>query len=393
METINISSEELNEMEQLGRGACSTVYKYGTDLVIKVLNEKGIEMHNEDDFSSLIGIENETCVFPQNRVNIDGKFQAYTMEYVEGSELQNIIKKIEIPTLLSAIKKVEGDLGKLSTEKVLFQDLNQGGIMWDERKGCIKIIDTDFFERNEEINAEQCYSANITSFNSMLEMEMGILNGQGTKLSEYLQSNAEFSKLYSKYMIYSLNGKNMSINELLNKAVEIFEDDFGIKPNNVAEMEQLVNERLGIKDLQDNTMTIQDEIPVFQPPNNEQNQSNTQDKIGIKQRIANFLADKPLLRKIPFIERFVSKEQRLLPEKTLTAEEMTKQNQHTEFVNEISGNGKYRKFLGQTIKSPVMETAKQKYGEPHAMADKDKIEQMKKKMDGKSIDNDDGMSL
>ena len=72
---------------------------------------------------------------------------------------------------------------------------------------------------------------------------------------------------------------------------------------------------------------------------------------------------------------------------------MTKQNQHTEFVNEISGNGKYRKFLGQTIKSPVMETAKQKYGEPHAMADKDKIEQMKKKMDGKSIDNDDGMSL
>lgn len=388
METININSEELNEMKQLGRGACSIVYKYGTDLVIKVLNEKGIQLHNEDEFSNLVGIENGTCIFPKNKVNIDGKFQAYTMEYVSDLQLQDIIKNMNISTLSTAIEKVEDDLKKLSTDKILFQDLNQGGIMWDEKKECIKIIDTDFFEKNEDIDEKQCYSANINSLNSMLEMELGILNGQGTKLSEYLQSNQEFSKLYSKYMIYSLNGKNMSINELLNKAVEIFENDFGIKPNNVAEMEQLANEKLGKKDIQDNTMTIQDEIPVFQPPNNEQNQSNTQDKIGIKQRIVNFLADKPLLRKIPFIERFVSKEQRLLPEKTLTIEEMTKQDQHSKFVDEISGNGKYRKFLGQTIKSTVIETAKQKYGELHAMTDKDKIEQMKKKMDGKSLEDD-----
>ena len=42
-----------------------------------------------------------------------------------------------------------------------------------------------------------------------------IINGQGTKLSEYLQSNPEFSKLYTKYMIYSLNERNMSIIELI----------------------------------------------------------------------------------------------------------------------------------------------------------------------------------
>ena len=90
METINISSEELNEMEQLGRGACSTVYKYGTDLVIKVLNEKGMQLHDEDEFSNLVGIKNGTCIFPKNKVNIDGKFQAYT-RYYKKYEYINII--------------------------------------------------------------------------------------------------------------------------------------------------------------------------------------------------------------------------------------------------------------------------------------------------------------
>ena len=43
METIQITSSELSQMQELGRGACSIVYKYGTDFVIKALNEKGIE--------------------------------------------------------------------------------------------------------------------------------------------------------------------------------------------------------------------------------------------------------------------------------------------------------------------------------------------------------------
>ena len=83
METLKITSNELAQMEELGRGACSTVYKYGTDLVIKMLNEKGIEMHNEKEFSNLIGIKNSTCVFPKSKVEMNGKFQGYTMDYVQ----------------------------------------------------------------------------------------------------------------------------------------------------------------------------------------------------------------------------------------------------------------------------------------------------------------------
>lgn len=381
METLQITSNKLAQMQELGRGACSVVYKYGADLVIKALNEKGIELHNEDEFSNIIGIENSTCVFPKNRVEIDGIFKGYIMDYIQGVPLHEVIKKMDIPTLISAIKEVENDLRQLSSENVLFKDLNQGGIMWDDKENKIKIIDTDFFERNENIEEEQCYSANITSFNSMIEMELGIIKGQGTKLSEYLQSNPEFSKLYTKYMIYSLNGKNMSVTELISKAVEIFENKFGTKVNSIDKMQQLLGERTETKE-----KATTEEIPIFEPPNEEDTKDN---RTKIKQRIANFLSNKSLLRRIPFIDRFVIKEQRTLLEATKPEEKKDTRIEHNKFVDEISKNGKYRNlFLGQPVKSVEIETAKQKYGEPHSMADSIKIEQMKKKMDGKSIDDD-----
>lgn len=387
METLQITSNELSQMQELGRGACSIVYKYDNDLVIKALNEKGIELHNEDEFSSIVGIENSTCVFPKNKVEIDGIFKGYTMDYVQGVPLHEIIKKIDIPTLISAIKKVESDLKQLSSEKVLFQDLNQGGIMWDEAENRIKIIDTDFFEKNEDIKEEQCYSANITSFNSMIEMELGIINGQGTKLSEYLQSNPDFSKLYTKYMIYSLNGRNISVTELVDKAVEIFEKNFGIKVNSIDEMQQLIGERTELKESE-----VTEEIPIFEPPNEEQPKDN---KLGIKQKIVRFLADKSLLRKIPFIDKFVLKEQSLLPESKKGQQDTSKKTEHSKFVDDISNNGEYRKLsLGQRIKGVAINaidlrdmTGIDKL-EPHSMANQDKIEQMRKKMDGKSIDDD-----
>ena len=43
------------------------------------------------------------------------------------------MSEIDIDTLMSAIKKAEQDIRSLAQDKVFFQDLNQGGIMWDEK--------------------------------------------------------------------------------------------------------------------------------------------------------------------------------------------------------------------------------------------------------------------
>lgn len=385
----------IQDMTELGRGACSVVYKYDDTTVVKLFNESGKKMFTPEDFSQLVGLSNSTCVFPQQVISIDGQFAGYSMEYVKGQKLHEVIDTLDIQTFMDAIKKVETDLQALSKDKVLFQDVNQGNIMWDEQNGCIKIIDTDFFERNENVTEQQCYGNNISSFNNILEMELGILNGQGSKLSQFLHSNPEFNKLYTKYTIYSLNGKNMSVTELIQKAVEIIENEYGTECTTFAEMSQMLPEQT--TDLEQGNI----DIPTFEPPSEEQKDVET-NKVGFKQKIANMLSKNTLLRKIPFIDRFVKKQESLLlpvAQEIPTINEST--DKHQEFVNRLSKNGEYRHLpVGQQIKSVIRDTidwAKEDYKremakfkdlEPHSMADPQKMEQMKRKMDSKSLDDD-----
>ena len=113
------------------------------------------------------------------------------------------------------------------------------------------------------------------------------------------------------------------------------------------------------------------------------------DELGIKQKIANFLANKSLLRKIPIIDKFIIREQRLLPEKIVQEQKKDNRTEHSKFVDEVSENGKLRNLLlGQPIKNVEMKTAEQRNGELHTIADQTKIEQMRRKMDGKSMDDD-----
>ena len=114
------------------------------------------------------------------------------------------------------------------------------------------------------------------------------------------------------------------------------------------------------------------------------------------------LSKNTLLRKIPFIDRFVKEQESLLlpaAQETPTISEC--QDKHQEFVNRLSKNGEYRNLpVGQQIKSVMrdaIEAAKEDYKkemskfkdlEPHSMADPQKMEQMRRKMDGKSLEDD-----
>lgn len=165
------------------------------------------------------------------------------MEFVDGQQLQEKVDEIDLDTLINAIKQAEQDIRSLAQDKVFFQDLNQGGIMWDEKNSRIRIIDTDFFEVNKDFDVNECFNANITSFNTMLEMELGIMSGQSKKLSEYLHSNQQFSNVYREYMLESLIGKESSVVSLIQIAREVMKNEFGVIPQNLAEMRELVGEQ------------------------------------------------------------------------------------------------------------------------------------------------------
>lgn len=257
---LEVSSDELEKMQVLGRGACSKVYKYGEDRVIKILNQNGIQMHNEEQFIQLMKIKSQLCTFPEQKVQMNGSFQGYTMEFVDGKTLMESIDKIDLPDLISALERAEMEIKELSPNKVLFKDLNQGGIMWDDKKKRIRIIDTDFFEINNEITAEQCYNANLFSFNTLIEMELGIINGERNKLATILYENPQFGQKYNEYIMASIKGNEMSITELIKTAADIIRTEY--RDNNIHSFGDMKN-AVGMKETEKIDFS---EIPIFTPP-------------------------------------------------------------------------------------------------------------------------------
>lgn len=268
METIRLNSSDLEQLQNLGRGACATVYRYGENLVIKVFNDKGMELHDNEGFSGLVGVENGTCVFPKCTIEIDKQFQGYAMQYIDGVELQKVIKELDFDSIITAINKVEQDLRTLASDKILFMDFNQGGLMWNEKDG-MKIIDTDFFSRNDEITEEECYSHNIKHFYTLIEQELGIITGEYNKIMNFIQSNEEYNQTYTDYFISSLDGTNMTVTVVINKMIEVFEKEFGVKPKSIAEMNAILGDKTK-PELEDEDI----EIPIFEPPTEDKKQEN-----------------------------------------------------------------------------------------------------------------------
>lgn len=369
MDQISINLEDIQDLEQNVkgiRGSCSTVYPYKNNTVLKLLNDSGKKLYNEEQFSNIVGLKNETCVFPKQAVFLEEQFVGYTMEQVHGEQLQNVIASLDFSVLERALQKVEADLHVLAKDKILFQDVNQGNLMWDAENQTIKIIDTDFFQKEEGIQEEECYNHNIGQFNNTLEMELKMLSGQGTKISEFLHSSPEFSKYYKTYMTGSITENPISIVELIQQARKVIEKEFGKEVTSLKEMQELIESRDIYRESNQNEKIEDTGIPTFQPPQGEINISN---KMGIKQRIANMLAQNELLRKIPFVNDFVEKHQRLLlpgGEDKLMIPSPSK-TPHQRFVDKLSNMSNYSAF-----------------DKPVRMSDPEKIREMKQKMDAKS---------
>lgn len=235
METIKINSSDIPNLKYIDSGACGDVYRYNDDLAIKLFNPSNMYIINGEQFSGLIGVENDTCVFPKCRVEVDGLFKGYAMDYIEGYKLLKIAKEIDLNILIEAISKAENDIKLLSPTKIQFSDDNEGGLLWTVN-GELKIIDTDFFEISDEPEEIIC-NRNLNHFNSLIELEIGFMNGP---LQEYLNNNPEYAKLNSEYVTAYLRNTSVSIIELLRKAIEIFEKDFGVTPKSIKDMEEIL---------------------------------------------------------------------------------------------------------------------------------------------------------
>lgn len=238
METIKISENDLARMQRLGEGACATVYKYNEDQVVKIFKKEQMDIINEESFFQLFGIENNTCVFPRCRVEVDGFYQGYSMQFVDGCKFIDVAKQIDLNLLIEAILTAENNIRQLAPHKILFEDDNDGGLMWT-KNGEIKITDTDQFYRSSDMTEEETCNENLFHFNSLIELVTGFMSGP---LYEYLNGKKEFYEIYGNYSCAYLSGKSISITILFKKAIEIFTKEFGVAPNSIEEMESILKE-------------------------------------------------------------------------------------------------------------------------------------------------------
>ncbi len=232
---------------------------------------------------------------------------------------------------------------------------------------------------------EQIYGTNLEQFNNQIEL---VLGNSGNTRMQVLRNDPRFAEVQRKYVIGQMRGQNPSVITLIDSLVNIAEEQFGRKFSSLQEIEQVIQESEIQQEVEDKIVSFEEYKNSKQQITEQQTESIGTSQIGIKQRIANFLADKTLLRKIPFIDRFVAKEQRLLPE-TTQEQRKDKITAHAKFEDEISGHGKYKNlFLGKPVKNVSLEMNNQKISESYSMADSEKMAQMKKKIDGKSLEDD-----
>ena len=90
---------------------------------------------------------------------------------------------------------------------------------------------------------------------------------------------------------------------------------------------------------------MDNDIPIFTPPNEthsvEQYNQQNENKLTIRQRIAQFLQKNDMLMNIPFVEKFVDKQLNVLPPPS-QQRNTTVNSSREAFVNWLSNNGEYR---------------------------------------------------
>lgn len=236
---------------------------------------------------------------------------------------------------------------------------------------------------------EQIYRTNLEHFNNQVELALG--NSGNTKL-QVLRDNPNFNEVQRKYIIEQIKEQNPSVTILIDCLIDIAEEQFKRKFNSFREIEDAIQER---EVEQREIKKDENKVTALKKYTNSKSESRKNKpeniaiyQIGIRQKFANYLANKIILRKIPFIDRFVKKEQRLLPEKE-QEKKVDMKTAHSKFEDELSEYGKYKKLiLGKPVRDFSNEINIQKIPESYSIADSEKIAEAKKKNNEKSFNDD-----
>lgn len=236
----------------------------------------------------LVGVKSDLCVFPNKILEDDnGELLGYSMDFVTGDKLIKKIKEIPFEQLKATIKKAELGVRQVSEQGFRFNDMHEDNIMWDAKNKSIKILDTDFFQKSDDIS--NIANSNFQAFDSEIQIMIASL------ISSYGETvNEELIPFYNLSDFRYKDGEKLSLDNYISNLKESLEKDFKVEFNNIGEILALLEER-------------QEKIE------DRRHREYIENNLNIKERIIRRIAQSTNLRKIPFVNNIINKKVKMLP--------------------------------------------------------------------------------
>lgn len=284
-----IDVEKFANLEKIGEGKCANIYRNGS-IVYKILKENSDSkrFYSKEMLQQLVGVKSDLCVFPNEILeDNEGNLLGYSMDLVSGRKMKDIIAMLSFEQLQSVIAKAEHDVGEISKQGIIFDDIHDDNVMWNEETQRIQIIDTDFFKKTE--NNPNLDNINYQRFARTIQYMID------SRIDRYGKTeNEELIPFYDLTSLKNKDGKQLSINEYILNLKSSIENDFGRQFNNLNEIEVALQEK-------------QDEFEE------KQHMEQVANNLTIKEKFIRFLAQSKHIKKLSFINKLIDRQIKMLP--------------------------------------------------------------------------------
>lgn len=186
---------------RLNNGCNATCYL--TDFG-KVFKEYPIDYSFLRELEYLSYYKSDFFAFPEEFVFIEGderkSLRGYLMKYIEGSTVRTLDDAIKLRKFISALSDFEREMLKLTTEGLLFNDLNQDNLIYtsDER---LKAVDTDLYDVTSDDDFGSMYKRNLKELAATIIAEFV---GMNQFKSVYMRDSVEKCGAYGRLRSSSL---------------------------------------------------------------------------------------------------------------------------------------------------------------------------------------------
>lgn len=316
-----VSVEEIEELEKIGEGKCANIYR-NDSIVYKILKENSDSkrFYSKEMLQQLIGVKSDLCVFPNEILeDNNGNLLGYSMDLVSGRKMKDIIAMLPFEQLQSVIAKAEHDVGEISKQGIIFDDMHDDNVMWNEETQRIQIIDTDFFKKTE--NNLNLNNINYQRFARTIQYMID------SRIDRYGKTeNEELIPFYDLTNLKNKDGKQLSINEYISNLKSSIENDFGRRFNNLNEIEVALQEK-------------QDEFEE------KQHMEQVANNLTIKEKFIRFLAQSKHIRKLSFINKLIDRQIKMLPTDVQEVVNQSRGDTVQEQTQKTNDTDKKRKFI------------------------------------------------